>query len=125
MVHTHCHQKALPWPDATRRVLDLVDDICVTEIDAECCGMVGSFGYEHYDVSLAVADPVHPQAGHLHQRPPDTAWQRSVRGYVLSSSRNPFRLNRRLDSLKFGGAGFGEMTGVTCHQQQVHDPNLF
>ncbi len=56
-VHGHCHQKALV---GTRPTLDL---LCaagfeVHEIDAGCCGMAGSFGYEmeHFDLSLKIAE---------------------------------------------------------------------
>lgn len=56
VVHTHCHQKALAHPDATRRVLDHAKGLVVHEIDAGCCGMAGSFGYEHHDLSLAIGN---------------------------------------------------------------------
>jgi Fe-S oxidoreductase len=56
VVHTHCHQKALAHTDATRRVLDHAKGLVVHEIDAGCCGMAGSFGYEHHDLSLAIGE---------------------------------------------------------------------
>ena len=28
----------------------------VVDLDAGCCGMAGSFGYTHYDVSVAIAN---------------------------------------------------------------------
>jgi len=40
LFHGHCHQKA------------------VTEVDAGCCGMAGSFGFEaeHYDLSMRIGE---------------------------------------------------------------------
>ena len=29
----------------------------VTVVDSGCCGMAGSFGYEHYDLSMAIGEP--------------------------------------------------------------------
>ncbi|MFL6279904.1 MAG: FAD-binding and (Fe-S)-binding domain-containing protein [Vicinamibacterales bacterium] len=57
IVHGHCHQKALFGMDGERRVLDRLDlDYIVA--DSGCCGMAGSFGFEHdhYDVSQAIGE---------------------------------------------------------------------
>ncbi|MBO6575142.1 MAG: FAD-binding protein [Rhodothermales bacterium] len=55
LVHGHCHQKALgTFPDAASCY-----NVCGTEarvIDAGCCGMAGSFGYEFGEVSRAIAE---------------------------------------------------------------------
>lgn len=55
LFHGHCHQKALTGVQmsvaATRAVLP---DLRV--LDAGCCGMAGSFGYEHFDVSVQIAN---------------------------------------------------------------------
>ncbi len=58
LVHGHCHQKAFDAMGAVREVLGLVPGLAVDVIDASCCGMAGSFGYEaaHYDVSLRMAE---------------------------------------------------------------------
>ena len=52
--HGHCQQKALVGTSAS------VDALMgnVTVLDAGCCGMAGSFGYEveHYDISVAIAE---------------------------------------------------------------------
>ncbi len=55
-VHTHCHQKALVGPEPTLRLLRRAG-FDVHPIDAGCCGMAGSFGYEaeHYDLSVKIA----------------------------------------------------------------------
>jgi FAD/FMN-containing dehydrogenase/Fe-S oxidoreductase len=57
-VHSHCHERAVRGPQATAAALRLVPNLKVSEIDAGCCGMAGSFGFEreHYDFSLAVGE---------------------------------------------------------------------
>lgn len=56
LVHGHCHQKAAIGTRPTVDALRLVPGLTVEEIDAGCCGMAGSFGFEkeHYDLSLAI-----------------------------------------------------------------------
>jgi len=58
LVHTHCHQKALVGTGPIQRLLQRIPNCQVTDLDAGCCGMAGSFGYEreHYDVSRAVGE---------------------------------------------------------------------
>lgn len=56
LLHGHCHQKSL-W--STKDTLDLlrkIPDAEVKEIDSGCCGVAGSFGYEHYDLSMKIAN---------------------------------------------------------------------
>ena len=57
LLHGHCHQKALEGISSTVAALQLVPGLKVTALDAGCCGMAGSFGYEkeHYDLSVAIA----------------------------------------------------------------------
>ena len=57
LLHAHCHQKALRGPKGTAAALGLVPGLEVTVLDAGCCGMAGSFGFEkeHYDLSVAIA----------------------------------------------------------------------
>ncbi|MDG4669377.1 FAD-binding and (Fe-S)-binding domain-containing protein [Mycobacterium sp. 236(2023)] len=54
--HGHCHQKAEVGTAATLALLRRIPGCQVEEIDAGCCGMAGSFGYEaeHYEISLQV-----------------------------------------------------------------------
>jgi len=54
--HGHCHQKAEVGTAATVELLSRIPGAEVVELDAGCCGMAGSFGFEaeHYDVSMAV-----------------------------------------------------------------------
>ncbi len=56
LVHGHCHQKALVGAHPTIEVLRLIPGLSVEEIDAGCCGMAGSFGFEkeHYELSVAI-----------------------------------------------------------------------
>lgn len=56
LLHGHCHQKVL-WSTAdTLRLLRMIPGAAVTEIDSGCCGVAGSFGYEHYDLSMQIAN---------------------------------------------------------------------
>jgi FAD/FMN-containing dehydrogenase/Fe-S oxidoreductase len=56
--HGHCHQKAEAGTAATVALLERIPGATVQELDAGCCGMAGSFGYEseHYDISLQVGE---------------------------------------------------------------------
>ena len=57
LLHGHCHQKALIGTAATEAVLERAG-YRVDALDAGCCGMAGSFGYEaeHVDVSKQMAE---------------------------------------------------------------------
>jgi FAD/FMN-containing dehydrogenase/Fe-S oxidoreductase len=57
LVHGHCHQKALVGTSALRTVLETAG-FAVQLVDAGCCGMAGSFGFEkeHYDISMAIGE---------------------------------------------------------------------
>jgi Fe-S oxidoreductase len=53
--HAHCHQKAAGATKGSMRLLErLARD--VVALDAGCCGMAGSFGFEreHYELSLRI-----------------------------------------------------------------------
>jgi Fe-S oxidoreductase len=58
VLHGHCHQKALLGVSASAPLLRLVPGLEVKVLDAGCCGMAGSFGFEqgHYDVSVKIAN---------------------------------------------------------------------
>ncbi|MFF2850874.1 hypothetical protein ACFVT5_31760 [Streptomyces sp. NPDC058001] len=58
LYHGHCHQKAEVGTAATIALLSRIPGVDVVELDAGCCGMAGSFGFEseHYDVSMTVGD---------------------------------------------------------------------
>jgi Fe-S oxidoreductase len=57
LLHGHCHQKAMVGTAPTVAVLKAAG-YAVTEVDAGCCGMAGSFGFEaeHYDLSIKIAE---------------------------------------------------------------------
>ncbi|MPZ86725.1 MAG: FAD-binding protein [Nitriliruptorales bacterium] len=56
LYHGHCNQKALRGTAATLALLERIPGAQVVEVDAGCCGMAGSFGFEreHYDLSLQI-----------------------------------------------------------------------
>jgi Fe-S oxidoreductase len=56
LVHGHCHQKAFGTFDATLRLLRTLPGAKVDAIESSCCGMAGTFGHEHYDVSMKMAE---------------------------------------------------------------------
>jgi Fe-S oxidoreductase len=58
VLHGHCHQRALCGVEGTAAALRLVPGLDVTVLDAGCCGMAGSFGFEkeHYDLSVKIAN---------------------------------------------------------------------
>jgi FAD/FMN-containing dehydrogenase/Fe-S oxidoreductase len=58
LLHGHCHQKAFGVLGDVERVLRLVPGLEVETIEASCCGMAGSFGYEakHYEISMKMAE---------------------------------------------------------------------
>ncbi len=72
LIHGHCHQKALCGTAPTRALLARFSGGEVAEIDAGCCGMAGSFGYDpkHYDLSLKIAEERLFPA--IRAAPPDT-----------------------------------------------------
>lgn len=56
LLHGHCHQKALWGTGDTLRLLRAVPGASVREIPSGCCGVAGSFGYEHYALSMKIAN---------------------------------------------------------------------
>ncbi|SHO57060.1 (Fe-S)-binding protein [Vibrio quintilis] len=46
LVHGHCHQKAVGAMKSVRKVLRLIPDLPFQFIEASCCGMAGSYGFE-------------------------------------------------------------------------------
>ena len=45
-MHGHCHQKSLGLGSVPAELLRLVPGATVVEVEALCCGLVGSFGYK-------------------------------------------------------------------------------
>ncbi|WP_314173409.1 FAD-binding and (Fe-S)-binding domain-containing protein [Streptomyces winkii] len=58
LYHGHCHQKAEVGTAATVALLKRIPGAEVVELDAGCCGMAGSFGFEseHYETSMTVGN---------------------------------------------------------------------
>ena len=58
LFHGHCHQKALAGTAATTALLRAIPGAEVIELDAGCCGMAGSFGFEaeHYELSMSIGE---------------------------------------------------------------------
>ncbi len=54
--HGHCHQKAGGALAGSVRLLSRIPGAQVDVLDAGCCGMAGSFGFEteHYDISMKI-----------------------------------------------------------------------
>lgn len=53
-LHGHCHHKAMHGMQDTLKVLRSLSE--VTEIPSGCCGMAGSFGYEHGTFSKQIGE---------------------------------------------------------------------
>ncbi len=53
--HGHCQQKAVLGTSGSAAALGWVADE-VQVIDAGCCGMAGSFGYAHYELSMKIGE---------------------------------------------------------------------
>jgi Fe-S oxidoreductase len=58
LVQGHCHQRSLVGMGPTLKLLKRIPGVEVIDLDAGCCGMAGSFGYEkeHYDISRLVGE---------------------------------------------------------------------
>ncbi len=56
LFHGHCHQKALAGTGSSMGALRLPPGYEVELVNAGCCGMAGSFGFEreHYDISMQI-----------------------------------------------------------------------
>jgi Fe-S oxidoreductase/FAD/FMN-containing dehydrogenase len=58
LLHPHCHQRSMGLAASAKALLSRIPSATVTDLDAGCCGMAGSFGYlrDHYDVSRAIGE---------------------------------------------------------------------
>ena len=56
LFHGHCHQKAMAGTASSMAVLNMPSGYQAELINAGCCGMAGSFGFEkeHYDISMQI-----------------------------------------------------------------------
>jgi Fe-S oxidoreductase len=57
VVHAHCHHKAVLGVEAQNRLFHDMG-LEFEPLNSGCCGQAGSFGYEHYDVSMAIGERV-------------------------------------------------------------------
>lgn len=55
LLHGHCHQKSLFDTEGIKQLLEHAG-VDVNEVDSGCCGMAGSFGYEHHDLSMKIGE---------------------------------------------------------------------
>lgn len=57
-LHPHCHQRAMGLAAPAKALLSRIPGAQVTDLEAGCCGMAGSFGYtrDHYEVSRAIGE---------------------------------------------------------------------
>lgn len=58
LVQGHCHQRSLVGMGPLVKLLRRIPGADVIDLDAGCCGMAGSFGYEkeHYEISRLVGE---------------------------------------------------------------------
>lgn len=56
LYHGHCHQKSLSSSQYALDILNFPKNYSAKEIPSGCCGMAGSFGYEHYDLSMQIGE---------------------------------------------------------------------
>ena len=58
LLHGHCHQKSMGLLPVAKSLLLRIPGATITDPDAGCCGMAGSFGYsrDHYDVSRQIGE---------------------------------------------------------------------
>ncbi len=106
VVHGHCHQKAITGTAATIALLRAIPGADVAEIDAGCCGMAGSFGFEaeHYDLSMRIGQwRLFPA---LRAEPEGTviaatgvSCRQQIRHGVARSARHPVEIVREANGL--------------------------
>lgn len=58
LLHVHCHQRSMGLGASAAALLSRIPGATVTDLDAGCCGMAGSFGYArgHYEVSRDIGE---------------------------------------------------------------------
>lgn len=56
LLHGHCHQKALFGTAAMHRLFAQMPATACEEVECGCCGMAGSFGYEHFELSQKIGE---------------------------------------------------------------------
>jgi len=56
LLHVHCHQKSLSSAQTSLQVLNFLPGVKASLIQSGCCGMAGTFGYEHPDLSHKIGE---------------------------------------------------------------------
>ncbi|HYP06428.1 MAG TPA: FAD-linked oxidase C-terminal domain-containing protein [Bryobacteraceae bacterium] len=58
LLHGHCHQRSMGLVPAAKALLTRIPGASISDPDAGCCGMAGSFGYsrDHYEVSRQIGE---------------------------------------------------------------------
>jgi Fe-S oxidoreductase len=98
IVHGHCHQKSLRGMSGTVQALRLVPGLEVEPLDTGCCGMAGSFGYEHkhYDLSVQIANlallPALAGAPDATVVAPGTSCRHQIRDLAGRQARHPLEV---------------------------------
>lgn len=61
--HVPCHQEKLGWSIFTRRLMDLIPGMDMTQLDSNCCGIAGTYGFkkENYKQAQQIGSPVFKQ----------------------------------------------------------------
>ena len=124
----HCHQRAeglaadgLPsGASATAEVLKLCG-YEVEVLDAGCCGMAGTFGYEaeHYELSMKVGERVFRELRNAKGRG-QTAFALPVGQGTSPEFDKKNSQNKRSSTIEFGGGRAGIVsTGAACRMQVV------
>jgi Fe-S oxidoreductase len=96
-IHGHCHQKALSSVTFTKKLLSIPRHFSPTVIPSGCCGMAGSFGYEHYDVSMKIGELVlfpyiREKAEHVKIAAPGTSCRQQIKDGVNHQALHPVEL---------------------------------
>ncbi len=98
VLHPHCHQRAMIGIRNTQQLLKTIPSIQCTTLDAGCCGLAGSFGYEseHYPISVQIANlgilPAlleHPDAKIM---APGTSCRQQIRDLALREAYHPVEI---------------------------------
>jgi Fe-S oxidoreductase len=100
LLHGHCHQKALVGTAPTVATLRWAG-YEVEEVDAGCCGMAGSFGFEreHYEISAAIANrrlipAVKALASDVHVVAPGISCRQQIEHLASRQPKHPAELLR-------------------------------
>jgi FAD/FMN-containing dehydrogenase/Fe-S oxidoreductase len=58
LLHGHCHQKSMGLLPVAKALMARIPGAVITDPDAGCCGMAGSFGYsaDHFEVSRQIGE---------------------------------------------------------------------